>query len=149
MIQNNASTEQFKRFLVICYKELVSDLNLEDWDSIFQYFVNNGHWDYLNIDFLSKAVNEFADNALKAAEAEYQERLSAYMAMVKIGANTEEEPAKEDAELTEEEPTKEDAELTEEEPTKKEAKKEQHGIGELHFHFYKIVCLACSPSLSA
>ena len=85
LTENSASTdfEQFKHFLEMHYKE-IPDLNLEDIEGVFQFFINNGYWDYLNFDFLSEAISTFTDAALKRAEREYQDRVSAYMATVKI-----------------------------------------------------------------
>ena len=85
LTENSVSTdvEQFKHFLGMHYKE-IPDLNLEDIEDVFQLFINNGYWDYLNFDFLSEAISTFTDATLKRAESEYQDRVSAYMATVKI-----------------------------------------------------------------
>ena len=85
LIENSVSTdvEQFKHFLGMHYKE-IPDLNLDDIEDVFQLFINNGYWDYLNFDFLSEAISTFTDAALKRAEIEYRDRVSAYMATVKI-----------------------------------------------------------------
>ena len=85
LTENSASADvqQFKDFLGFYYKE-IPNLNLEDIEGVFQLFINNGYWDYLNFDFLSEAVSTFTDAALKRAEREYQDRVSAYMATVKI-----------------------------------------------------------------
>ena len=85
LIDNSVDAEAFREFLKVYYKEL-PDLNLEDIDGVFQYFISNGYWDHISHHFLSEAVETFTDPTFKEEEKKYQDYISGYLATEKISS---------------------------------------------------------------
>ena len=85
LTENSVDAASFRDFLKVCYKEL-PDLNLEDVDGVFEYFISNGYWDHNSHHFLSEAIETLSDPTFKEEEKKYQDHISGYFATEKISS---------------------------------------------------------------
>ena len=85
LTDNSVDAESFTQFLKVYYTEL-PDLNLEDVDGVFHYFISNGYWDHNSHHFLSEAVETFTDPTFKEEAKKYQGYISGYLATEKISS---------------------------------------------------------------
>ncbi len=79
--RSNVTIIDFKfRLKILC--GYVPDL--DDFDKIFDYYVNSAEWSHMNSDVLCQLIERFGDEKLKKLKKEFEEKKAGYLVATKI-----------------------------------------------------------------